>query len=299
MCCCHWVLVLVSHWISLGTCSLFYKWPSGNKSGCMNCCCISRWASRHLEALCKMSAPAYANIGTFLSSSESLRPEKFLKDQWGNTQPWTENLGLPEGSQNLHYIIQNLCRWGWTLSDCLIFPGGSNIQTVVFVLVRDYRPFKVFSFNVPLSEAFDESEEQNHESPLLLHFSIINQHRFLATTLESESESHSVVSDSLRPMDYTVHGILQARILNWVAYTFSSVSSRPRNRTGVSCTAGGFFTNWATKVWFNGSACKHQALKLPRGLQCPAQVDRKRQLSFAALGNGLLVRGRPPNSESS
>ena len=101
------------------------------------------------------------------------------------------------------------------------------------------------------------------------------------------------------PMDYTVHGILQARILNWVAYPFSSVSSRPRNRTGVSGTAGGFFTNWATKVWFNGSASKHQALKLPRGLQCPAQVDRKRQLSFAALGNGLLVRGRPPNSESS
>ena len=33
------------------------------------------------------------------------------------------------------------------------------------------------------------------------------------------------------PMDYTVHGILQARILEWVAYPFSSRSSRPRNRT--------------------------------------------------------------------
>ena len=31
-----------------------------------------------------------------------------------------------------------------------------------------------------------------------------------------------------------------------VAYLFSSRSSRPRNRTGVSCIAGGFFTNWAT-----------------------------------------------------
>ena len=31
------------------------------------------------------------------------------------------------------------------------------------------------------------------------------------------------------PMDYTVHGILQARILEWVAYLFSSESSRPRN----------------------------------------------------------------------
>ena len=44
-------------------------------------------------------------------------------------------------------------------------------------------------------------------------------------------------------MDYTVRGILQARILEWVAFPFSSRSSRPRNQTGVSCTAGGFFTN--------------------------------------------------------
>ena len=86
------------------------------------------------------------------------------------------------------------------------------------------------------------------------------------------------------PMDYTVHGILQARILEWVAfpfsggssqprdqtqvshiagrfvpaeprprtlewvaYPFSSGSSRSRNWTGVSCIAGGFFTSWATK----------------------------------------------------
>ena len=35
------------------------------------------------------------------------------------------------------------------------------------------------------------------------------------------------------------------RILEWVAYPFSSGSSQPRNRTGVSCIAGRFFTNWA------------------------------------------------------
>ena len=38
------------------------------------------------------------------------------------------------------------------------------------------------------------------------------------------------------------------RILEWVAYPFSRGSSRPRNRTGVSCIAGGFFTNWAIRV---------------------------------------------------
>ena len=35
------------------------------------------------------------------------------------------------------------------------------------------------------------------------------------------------------------------RILEWVAYPFSSASSWPRNGTGVSCIAGGFFINWA------------------------------------------------------
>ena len=37
------------------------------------------------------------------------------------------------------------------------------------------------------------------------------------------------------------------RLLEWVAYPFSSGSSRPRNQTQVSCIAGGFFTNWAIR----------------------------------------------------
>ena len=37
------------------------------------------------------------------------------------------------------------------------------------------------------------------------------------------------------------------KILEWIAYPFYSESSRPRNITGVSCTAGGFFTSWATR----------------------------------------------------
>ena len=44
-----------------------------------------------------------------------------------------------------------------------------------------------------------------------------------------------------------VQGILQARILEWVACPFSSGSSWPRNRTRVFCIAGGFFTNWALR----------------------------------------------------
>ena len=49
------------------------------------------------------------------------------------------------------------------------------------------------------------------------------------------------------PMDYTVHGILQARILEWVALPFSRGSPQPRDRTQVSRIAGRFFTSWATR----------------------------------------------------
>ena len=51
-------------------------------------------------------------------------------------------------------------------------------------------------------------------------------------------------SPTLRnPMDYTVHGILQARILEWVAFPFSRRSSQPRDRTQISPIAGRFFTS--------------------------------------------------------
>ena len=50
------------------------------------------------------------------------------------------------------------------------------------------------------------------------------------------------------PMYFTVHGILQARILDWAAYPFTSGSFQPRNQTGVTCIAGGFFNNWAMRV---------------------------------------------------
>ena len=48
-------------------------------------------------------------------------------------------------------------------------------------------------------------------------------------------------------MDCTVHGILQARILEWVAFSFSRESSQLRDWTQVSHIAGGFFTSLATR----------------------------------------------------
>ena len=49
------------------------------------------------------------------------------------------------------------------------------------------------------------------------------------------------------PPGSSVHGILQARILEWAAVPFSRGSSQPRDWTQVSHITGRFFTSWATK----------------------------------------------------
>ena len=57
------------------------------------------------------------------------------------------------------------------------------------------------------------------------------------------------------PMDCSllsssVHGTLQARILEWIAFSFSRGTSQPRDRTRVSCITGRFFTIRATRELF-------------------------------------------------
>ena len=49
------------------------------------------------------------------------------------------------------------------------------------------------------------------------------------------------------PPGSSVHGIFQARILEWISISFSRGSFQPRNWTQVSGTAGRFFTNWAMR----------------------------------------------------
>ena len=49
------------------------------------------------------------------------------------------------------------------------------------------------------------------------------------------------------PVDYTVHGIFQARILKWAAFPFSRRSSQPIDWTQVSRIASEFFTSWTTR----------------------------------------------------
>ena len=85
------------------------------------------------------------------------------------------------------------------------------------------------------------------------------------------------------PTDSSARGISQARILGWVAFFFSRGSSRPRNRTQVSCIAGRFFTDWAMRDASHRKLihsfctdrriyCDHIKLAVPSYIQGEAQA---------------------------
>ena len=65
---------------------------------------------------------------------------------------------------------------------------------------------------------------------------------------ESVAQLWPILCNSMdcSPPGSSVHGILQARVLEWIAIPFSRGSSQPRDQTQVSHILGRFFTIWAT-----------------------------------------------------
>ena len=81
------------------------------------------------------------------------------------------------------------------------------------------------------------------------HVTYLRIFKFLCAVLCLVAQSCLTLCDpmSCSPPDSSVHGILQTRILEWVAMPSSRGSSQPRDRTQVSCIAGGLPTVWATR----------------------------------------------------
>ena len=77
----------------------------------------------------------------------------------------------------------------------------------------------------------------------------INGYFILILCLCEVAQSCPILCDPVdcSPPGSSVHGILQARILEWVAISFSRGSSQPRDRTHVSHIAGRCFSLWATR----------------------------------------------------
>ena len=95
------------------------------------------------------------------------------------------------------------------------------------------------------------------------------------------------------PPDFSVHGISQARILEWVAISSSRGSSHPRDWMQVYCIAVGFFTNWATRkalVW-TWEIHKYWLTKWlgrkNKDWEVPSQIPGIHPLSYLVLPAGL------------
>ena len=98
---------------------------------------------------------------------------------------------------------------------------------------------------------------------------------------ESESVSHSVMSNSMQPHelsppDSPVHGILQARILEWIVISFSKGSSPPRDWALASHLAGRLFTDWA--MIFNNNSWSCISNRRDRQMQLPLTCSISRAL---------------------
>ena len=84
----------------------------------------------------------------------------------------------------------------------------------------------------------------HYHCTLAIHYLILSSTQ---SFLRSEIESHSVCIQIFASPCTRVHGILQARILEWVVFPVSRRSSKPRDQTQVASIAGGFFNNWAIR----------------------------------------------------
>ena len=103
---------------------------------------------------------------------------------------------------------------------------------------------------LPIGNRFKRS---SHEAIILVHDSVV-------VVVQSISRVHLFVTPwtVCSPLGSSVHGISQARILEWVAISFSRGSSQSRDRTCISCIDRQILYSWATwEAPVNDSSIPH------------------------------------------
>ena len=91
----------------------------------------------------------------------------------------------------------------------------------------------------------------------------------------------------------SVHGILQTRIVEWLAISSSRGSSQPKARIRVSCTAGRFFTVWAARLKFKKKMPKvwfpiYSDILYPRRKSVPLSLSNQPFFFFQSSGSQIL-----------
>ena len=128
-------------------------------------------------------------------------------------------------------------------------PGISSCSICFFsrtLLVANHLPIYIRDFWTLKSPGYSLNSESHVRicKPLHLNWVLSSVYCWLGVVLVTESCLTLCNPLDCIPPDSSVHGILQARILEWVATSSSRGSSQPRDRTPGSCITGRFFTIW-------------------------------------------------------
>ena len=145
----------------------------------------------------------------------------------------------PNEKSTINYYFET-----WTLKkvlSCIFLSMRDNWEEIEVLPVCFHRFWALPTGDSTCGELYSQIRPRNTERDDLLGSLVIRRKKDSLKSCLTLATPWTVGS--------TVHGILQARILEWVAISFSRGSSQPMNQTQVSRIAGRFFTNWA--MWEN------------------------------------------------
>ena len=159
----------------------------------------------------------------------------------------TSNRGLPHNS------------WGEPLSPpgCSLFPTQLSLLSPMLTQSPcDPLASSPFKYLTPSAQTREKPKLPDINSS---HFPLwtsrgLHTSNYLLSPREVKVLGTQLCLALCGPLDYSppassIHGIFQARILEWVAISFSRASSQARDRTQVSCITGRFFTIWSMSSW--------------------------------------------------
>ena len=122
--------------------------------------------------------------------------------------------------------------------------GGGNCNPLQYSCLEN--PMNSGAWQATVHQVAQNGRQLEWLSTHALHFTRTESNRSLAVLVVVQSCPAVCDSTDSSLPGSSVHGILQARILKWVATPLSKGSSRPKDQTWVSCVAGKFFTVWAS-----------------------------------------------------
>ena len=129
-------------------------------------------------------------------------------------------------------------------------PNHTTCHTIYTWKILSHWALNIVLYIKILSTAWIRKQTQRHERTCKVNMGVRKQ-RFQSKAycryLVAKSCLTPLQPHGCSPWGHSVHGVLQARILEWVAIPFFRGSSQSRDPTRVSYIAGRFFTVWATR----------------------------------------------------